>query len=258
MIQCKNCSSQISEDDAFCKKCGAQVINNRISIKQLWSNLLNALGWDSKFFITLRHLIYKPQHLLEEYINGTRNKYANPFTFFAITIAISLFTFSQYSEELSQMFTTISSMPQTENIGEIDSLEIFGHENGDELMQAFLKYYNIFAFLLLPIYTLIAFLVFGKPYNFGEHLVINTYLQSLTILLSVLLFGISLLLQINIYAAGIYIATFLYYCFAYKTLYKLTFGRLLLKILKFIGLSLLIIILMVLIGIISAVLEGNN
>ena len=128
-----------------------------------------------------------------------------------------------------------------ENTNKNKGLEIFGFKNQTEfnevLMKFQLKYYNLFAFLLLPFYTLISFLVFRKPYNFGEHLVINTYLQSITSFFSVLLFIFSLLIGINLFGTGITILPFLYYCFAFKKLYKLTFGQLLLKVLKFFGIS---------------------
>ncbi len=266
MINCKNCSFEINEKDSFCKECGAQIIRDRITIKKLLSNLLVTLGWDSYFLITLRHLLYKPEIVFKEYINGTRKKYANPFTFFAIAIAVSLFVFSQYSEQLIKMFANVS-LQQTEmidsaltdKIKEMESGEIFGYKNQDEfnksIMKFQFKYYYLISFLLLPLYTLIAFLVFRRPYNFGEHLVINTYLQSITTFLGVLLFIFSLLSGFNVLTTGLMILLFFYYSFAYKRLYKLTFGQLLLKILKFIGILLLFMITLLIITLISIVIN---
>ena len=86
MINCKNCTFEIKEEDSFCKKCGAKIIKRRITVKSLFSNLLLVLGWDNNYFSTLRYLLYQPQVVLEGYIDGTRKKYANPFSFFAIII----------------------------------------------------------------------------------------------------------------------------------------------------------------------------
>ena len=99
-MNCKNCKSELNPKDNFCSECGAKIIKERITVKSLFSNLLVSLGWDSNFFITLRFLLSKPQAIIKEYINGTRKKYTNPFTFFAISLAISLFVFNQYSEQL--------------------------------------------------------------------------------------------------------------------------------------------------------------
>lgn len=244
MTKCKNCTLEIDKKDNFCKSCGAQVIRKRITIKSLFSNLLGALGWDSNFIITLRYLFYKPQIVFIEYITGTRKKYANPFSLFAIITAISLLVFSHYSEQLDQM-TKNTDFQQTgivvntspSNIDKNNDIEFL-----ESLFQFKNTYYNLFSFLSLPVYALIAFLVFGKPYNFGEHLVINAYILSITMLLSILLFLFSLIVDINLYGTGVLIITFIYYSFMYKRLYNLSFGQLLVKILKFIGIVLVLVI----------------
>ena len=120
-----------------------------------------------------------------------------------------------------------------------------------------LKYHNLISFLFLPILTLIAFFVFRKPYNYGEHLVINTYFLGITTFFSLLSFIISLLIGINILIYAIFI-TFLYYSYAYKKVYKLSFGQLLLKILKFIGVLLLVgIITFLMIGLVFAIIKSK-
>jgi len=252
-MNCKNCKSELNENDNFCNECGAKVIKERITVKSLFSHLLISLGWDSNFFITLRYLISKPQIIIREYINGTRKKYTNPFTFFAISLAISLFVFNQYSEQFILMNTTmnIQQTNQLEDVSETitknsnKGLEMLGFKNQTELNKSIakfqLKYYNLISFLYLPLFTLIAFLVFRKPYNYGEHLVINTYFLGITTFFGVLSFVFSLISKFNILFYAI-IFTFIYYSYAYKKLYELSFGGILLKILKFIGILLLVII----------------
>jgi len=73
-MNCKNCKYKLETTDSFCKNCGAKIIKERTTLKSLLSSFLDALGWDSNFFITLRYLLYKPQIVLKEYINGTRKK----------------------------------------------------------------------------------------------------------------------------------------------------------------------------------------
>jgi len=265
-MNCKNCKTEITENDNFCNNCGAKVIKERITLKSLFSNLLDALGWDSNFFITLRFLLYKPQIVLKEYISGTRKKYANPFTFFAISLAISLFIFSQFPKQYIQLSTN-ESLQHTDimenavsnDIKDIRSKEIFGYKNQEEFGKAMtkymLKYYNLYSFLLLPLYTLIAFLVFRKPYNYGEHLVINTYIQGILLFLSIILFIFSLLTRFNVFGSGIYILPFLYYPFVYKKMYKYTIGQTLLKILKFLGILLILLIIIFIIGFIIGILN---
>lgn len=264
-MNCKNCKTELNPKDKFCNNCGAKIINDRITVKRLFSDVFDALGWGSNFFVTLRHLIFKPQVVFKEYINGTRKKYANPFTFYTISLAISLFVFSLSSEQLMQISTN-SSMEQTvvqENTASNDfkDVEMFGFKNQEEFSKAIMefqmKYYNLMGFLLLPLCTLIAFFVFRKPYNFGEHLIINTYLQTIITFSEVILFIFSLLIGFNIFFAGGLIFMFFYYLYAYKKLYDFTFGKLLLKTLKFIGISLLIFLALVITGAIIAIFKDK-
>ena len=265
-MNCKNCYLEINLKDDFCKKCGAKIVRERITLKSLFSSLTVSLGWESNIFVTLRFLLYKPQIVIKEYINGTRKKYTNPFTFFAIGLALSLFIFGQYSDELIKMSTNIS-LNQAEIIENsvsdkpenIKELEIFGYKNQEEFKNAIfkfqLKYYNLVSFLFLPFYTLLSFLVFRKPYNFGEHLVINTYLQGILLYLSVLVFIFSLLSGINIFGIGIFILPLFYYSYTYKKLNNLSFGQVLVKILKLIGILLIMFIITVVIGVIIVLIK---
>jgi len=268
-MNCKNCIIELTENDNFCNNCGAKVVKERITIKSLFSNFLEALGWDSNFFTTIRYLISKPQIIIKEYINGTRKKYTNPFTFFAISLTISLFVFTQYSEQYIQMsMPDLQQTEQSKNMSTSNNnkfYKLFGYDNQDEFMKAYaelqLNYYNLLSFLFLPILTFIAFLVFRKPYNFGEHLVINSYFLGITTFFGVITFIISTLTGNKIFHYSSLIM-FLYYSYAYKKIYELSFGKLLLKILKFIGILLLVLIIFViisiLIGIVSAMIKSKT
>jgi len=263
MTTCKNCEIQISADANFCNACGAKVIKKRITVSSLFSSFIAVFGWESNFFLTLRTLLLRPEKVLTSFVDGTRKKYANPFSFYAVMVALSLFVFSSFSDEL-----LIMTFGEEEKIEQVEgaslsaedvpkSHEIFGYESEhafkEGMMKFQLKYWNLMAFLFLPLYAVIAFLVFRKPYNFGEHFVINTYLQAISSLLGLTAFLFSLISGFNIYGFGIMFFTFLYYCFAYTRLYKLSIGQLLLRILKFIGILAVLFIIPVTIGIIGAI-----
>jgi hypothetical protein len=96
------------------------------------------------------------------------------------------------SIDSSSKLTEIST-----DIKDTKNTEIFGYKNQDEFSKSIMKFqmksYKLISFLQLPLITILAFLIFRKPYNFGEHLVINTYLQGIVLFLSILLFIFSLL-----------------------------------------------------------------
>ena len=266
-MNCKNCKAPLTAEDQYCKKCGAKVIKEPITLKSLIEDLVVIVGWESNFLLTLRYLCYQPQKVFQEYIFGTRKKYSNPFSLFTIVIAVSLFVFSTYSEELIQLTfdgfqPTGISEGVTSDSERDKAYEVLGYESERDFQEAFmrfqLKYYNIFAFLFLPVYSLISFLVFRKPYNYGEHLVINTYILSIVGLVSLMIFLFSLFTGINIYGSGVLLLQFLYYCFAFQRLYRLSFGKFIVKILKFFGLLIVLGILFAIGGSIYAYIKVSS
>jgi len=62
----------------------------------LWQEMASrAFGWDNRYFLTLKALLLHPDVILKEYLGGTRKKYTNPFSFFAIAAAIGMLVLSQ-------------------------------------------------------------------------------------------------------------------------------------------------------------------
>ena len=125
---------------------------------------------------------------------------------------------------------------------EIEEMEREQLEMSMMAQEKILQNYNLFSFLLLPFYTLISFVVFGKPYNFTEHMVINAYIQGITFLASVVALLLSVLISPTIYSISLF-SIVLYYLYAYAKLYHLSFGKSILKLLKFIGVMAIIMIL---------------
>ncbi|PIF02071.1 MAG: hypothetical protein CR996_01280 [Draconibacterium sp.] len=260
-MKCKNCNVEIIDSDNFCRTCGAKIVKERITLKNLFYNVVDALGWDNKFLLTLRYLLYQPHIVSSGFINGVRKKYANPFSFFVVTLTISLLVFNLFSDDFIELSSDVNIYQTEQHENSILSdknspkgYELLGFKSHKDLQKAInskvLRYYNITSFLLLPLYTLLAFLVFRKPYNFGEHLVINTYLQGVLTFLSIVLFVLSLLTKINFITYGSFILMFIYYIFTYQKIYNLTLGRLSIKMLKF---AALLIVLFLVVIILTAV-----
>lgn len=145
-MKCKNCEFELNQKDDFCRECGAKNIRERTTLKRLFSNLLNALGWDSNFFVTFRMLLYQPHIVFKEYINGTRKKHANPFAFFAISLAASLFVFNHYSEDLIELSTItipqieIEQKTNSEYLKTAKTTNVLGYKNQAEFTKAMIKF----------------------------------------------------------------------------------------------------------------------
>ena len=128
-------------------------------------------------------------------------------------------------------------------------------EINDKVQRFILQYFNLFSFLILPIYTWIAFRVFRAPYNYGEHLVINAYLQGVTFLTTTVTFLLSLVISPAIYFMSMLI-TVGYYCYAYGKLYEYGLSEILMKLLKFIGILFFVLLALLLLGIIIGIVTA--
>ena len=198
----------------------------------------NTLGWDNKYIYTIKSLLTNPGVVLREYINGTRKKYVHPFTFLAIGMTIAIFIFNSFDTEYisaNQDFQKSQLEWFAENLGGPYKSAEFREEqlaSTEKMVKFQLKYFNILVVLLLPIYTFIAYLVYGKPYNYGEHIVVNCYVQGMSFLSISFLFLIGLVTHPLVYASNLILLT-LFYTYAYGKLYKLSIGQSLFKVFLF-------------------------
>lgn len=268
--KCKNCQTNLLENAQFCHHCGAKVIRQRITLKNLWQNLfMSIFGWDNKYLFTFKELLLRPHIVFQEYIQGTRKKYLNPFTFFTIGAAIAILIFNTFSEEYLKISTQVNnnqyelmkgrlapkdtlSATVKENTEKNDKMKKKQAEWNLKTQKLILQYFNIFSFIILPFYSFIAYLVYWKPYNFGEHLIINAYIQGISFISMSIIFLLSLITIPNVFFAGMLVLIGIY-LYVYSKLYQLSFIKIILKLLKFLGILLAMAITLFLIGIVIGV-----
>ena len=272
-MHCKNCQDPLEENAQFCDNCGAKVIHSRITFKLLITQLFSdVFGLDSKFFLTLKKMLLAPNEVLNEYITGVRKRYVNPFAFLAVGAAISLLTFNFFSDEFIKMSSSVETEQNKEmrvlankdlstikNISDAELKKLrqkqqsarVGLKVQEAYFNFFLQYFNLIAFLMLPIYALTSKWTYRKPHNYGEHIVMNAYLQGFTMYISVIAFFISMFTNPFVYISSTFLYI-VYYLFAFSKLYNHSFGKSLLKLLRFIIMLVLAIILFLIAGAILA------
>jgi len=251
-MECKNCKTLLINESRFCNKCGAKVVD-RIDLKSMVSEFAeNVLGWDNKYFVTLKLMILEPQLVLGEYAQGVRKKYVHPFSYLIIGVTLMLFALNFFLDDYinaSQELNKTQIEWMAENLGgqysnpDFQKEQLEGSKTSQEIA---LKYFNILSLILIPIYTFIAFLVYRKPYNYGEHLVFNSYIQGTSFVATFILFLLSVFTSPLVYLLATFITIFLY-TYAYGKLYKLSPSESILKLFLFIA---LIIIFSIVVGVV--------
>jgi len=166
-MDCKNCQSTLSEADSFCNSCGAKVIRNRITIKQILQDFGEQfLNYDNRFLRTFKKLFTDPKDVIGGYLDGTRKKYVNVLSYFAIAITIAGL----------QIFVLTKYFPDFMNI---DAISTEATADMNKRNMAFVtEYQSLMMMLNIPIYALVARLVFinRKKFNFAELTIMFMYI----------------------------------------------------------------------------------
>ncbi len=225
-MECKNCTSQLHPDAHFCPNCGAKVIRNRLTIKNLWEDFREQfLNYDNKLLKTYIGLFTKPADVIGSYINGTRKKYVNVLSYYAIALTLTGF----------QLFIVRKFFPEAMN------LDFVMVDNGPKPVitdadWAF-DYHGFFSLLNLPIYALVAKWSFIKlkKFNYTEHLVIMTYAAAQFSITNFFILTVSTMLGGNYFLIGniANLLSMIYVAYIYKKIYPLTLSQIILRTLLF-------------------------
>lgn len=170
-MNCRNCHTLLSSECDFCNSCGAKVIRNRLTIGNLFQHFSEQfLNYDNRFFQTFIKLFKQPEDVIGSYINGTRKKYVNPVSYFAIAITLiglQMFVMKKYFPE----GIDVSSLTFQENVDETNTM-----------MKNIMEYQSLLFMINIPIYSFISTIVFYtlRKYNYTEHLVVFLYTVSQT------------------------------------------------------------------------------
>jgi len=255
-MECKNCSHPLESTSKYCNNCGARVIPYRITAKILRKEFFNnVLGLDNIYFKTLKIFFKHPETVVKSYIEGTRKKFIPPLTFLVISVGLITFMLNTFSGQYMAMSSSMVNASSYE--GFFNSMERLNKNKSEsyftseeykmkskkyvedqmKFMKTYnewlLKYFNIFMLVMLSFYSYLAMLTYGKTrFNYGEHLVINSYINGFTMITGILFFGLSFLVGPKLYMLSTLFVGF-YYMLTYKRLYELSWKKSFLKLLKF-------------------------
>jgi len=208
----------------------------------------------------------QPEEVIHQYLEGVRRRYINPFAFLAVGAGLSLIIFNYFADD----FIAIQNGMQSEQIKDLQekaSIDLDQLKNLTEkekqqkqlekklaqfqldfskgMWEFMLRYFNLLTFVLLLIYAVLSKWTFWKPHNFGEHIVMNGYIYGFTTYLTLIAFFFAIVINPNIYMISL-LVSIVYYMYAFGRIYKLSIGRNILKLLRFMfGLIVVFVIFMI-------------
>ena len=163
-MTCKNCDARLRTDFLYCPACGAKVIRNRITVKNLWVDFLERyFNLDNTFIRTFVHLFTKPEVVIEGYLQGIRRKYLNPISYIGIALTLS--------------GIIVFLMARSIDLMQFDVFDTGAQTVYQEKLMGFILDYQALIFLVyIPLMAISGWLCFDeKKYNFAERMIIFMY-----------------------------------------------------------------------------------
>jgi len=188
-MECINCNT--SFEGNYCNNCGQKAGGDRFTLKHLSGEFLHGFFHvHGGLIYTIKELFIRPGVTLRGYIAGKRVDYFNPFTFLVLLSIAGGFVYKW------------SGIPDHMNENILASGETIRFTG---------KYFSYRMLLTIPAYALLCSIIYKSyKYNLAEHLIINTFLISQSMVLMVFWMLISSLLQPgNLVFEILYISAFI-------------------------------------------------
>jgi len=183
---CLNCGTLCDSD--YCPTCGQSTDEHRLSIKNMWKNLMaGIIGNDGGVIYTLKRLFTRPWKVVKDYIDGRRVNYFSPFPMLLVISGLYLLIINQtHSNQLmitdSDESKNVSEQMEIQR-GELDETSyIMAAEGAQAIVKAkefYANHYALITILTLPISVSFIRLFYGKKfrkrYNWAETTVLQIY-----------------------------------------------------------------------------------
>lgn len=88
---CLNCAQPLDTSEIYCHHCGQLNSTKRLTFEDFFQEFFSGIfAYDSRLYRTLRALLFKPGKISKDYIEGKRQRYANPYKFY-LSVSIIFF-----------------------------------------------------------------------------------------------------------------------------------------------------------------------
>lgn len=185
---CKNCGQETKGN--FCSDCGQSTHTHRVNLHHLIHEFLHGvLHVDKGIFFTIKELTIRPGQTIRNYLGGKRVNYFKPFGYLFLIATVYTLIMHFIDIPIINSDSVLKAVHTSHGSQEFEHKEMLVATNNT--LQLFYNWINeryaISALLLLPLSAFVSFLVFYKTrYNYGEHLVINSYIVGQSTLLLII------------------------------------------------------------------------
>jgi hypothetical protein len=110
---CPNCDFKFTETNNYCPNCGQENHTHKVPLKHYFIELLEGVfHFDTKIFVTLRDLLFKPGEITNNYNENKRARYVPPLR---VYIFISFLFFVVLSLSISHVNNNLNVMPDDDD-----------------------------------------------------------------------------------------------------------------------------------------------
>jgi len=147
---------------------------NRLTIKELWNELLLFFNFEKGIPYTFISLIKNPLRTVHTYLNTDRRQFFNPLNY--VLIAVGIYTLIMSVHPSFNAYMKDLQVKNAKNYAPIEEkLNLSIVKPFERAQNIYLSYQNLFYLIILPLLSLITFWFFSKKYFYAEHLAINAF-----------------------------------------------------------------------------------
>lgn len=188
MTTCKNCGFEFEGN--YCNQCGQKAKTSRLDWKYISDEAQYVLlHWNGGMLYTTKQLFTRPGHTIREYTEGKRIHHYKPLLMLLVVAGVYGFI-SHYVdfEEINRNNPFINR--------ELTAQDKFVQKLVAKGAKWFVDHYSLVELLLLPVVSFFTWLSFkGWGKNYIEHIVLNAYTSVFRLLIGLIMFPVSFLVQ---------------------------------------------------------------
>lgn len=205
---CLTCGQ--SDTGNYCSECGERLKPRRISWDDLFSDYWNdTFAFDTPFLSSVKNLIKRPGHFVNDYVKGTRAQFSRPFHFYLLLLALNYLVIV-YLVDIDQVLDQAQLMEAGVTAEQMEGINTF--------YQTMQDYTKVLIFMQLPFLAFFSWLFYRKSgHNYLENFVFVLFTGAIMLIMGMIPGIFSSLLPMSVYtpiAAIFNIGSIVYFLWA--------------------------------------------